>query len=117
MQDALIWLSHALDSTSVTVYTALMHLRMPFDDHTGTECRTEPETLHCIDTPDISSDRNIDSLCGRRSMPNDDVVPRANPQRTSRKTDLIVHSALYPEAYATYESYTSRFAFVVNTQK
>jgi hypothetical protein len=42
-EDVLIWLAHALDST---VHTALMPLHMPFDDHTGTECRTEPETYH-----------------------------------------------------------------------
>ena len=45
-EDGLIWPFHALDSAGATVYTALMHLRLPFDDHTGTECRTEPETYH-----------------------------------------------------------------------
>ena len=76
----------------------------------------EPSRKHIIDTPDIPSGRNIDSLCGRRSVPNDDVVPQTEPPtQASRKTDLNVHSVPHPEANATYESYTSRF--VVNAQK
>jgi hypothetical protein len=78
---------------------------MPFDDHTGTECRTEPETYcimkHIIGTPDISGGRNIDSSCrgsGRRSVPNGDVVPQTEPQtQASRKTDLNVHSVPHPD--------------------
>jgi hypothetical protein len=79
----------------------------------------EPSRKHIIDTPDIPSGRNIDSLCrgsGCRSVPSGDVVPQTEPPtHASRKTDLNVHSVPYPEANATYESSTSHFA--VNTQK
>ena len=47
-EDVLIWLAGCVRQyvLGVTVHTALMYLRMPFDDHTGSECRTEPETYH-----------------------------------------------------------------------
>jgi hypothetical protein len=86
---------------------------MPFDDHTGTECRTEPETYHRHRTYQVVETLTLYRGSGCRSVPNDDVVPQTElPRQASRKTDLIVHSVPYPEANATY---TSRF--VVNTQK
>jgi hypothetical protein len=54
----------------------------------------EPSRKHIIDTPDMPSDRNIDPLCrgsGRRSVPNDGVVPQTEPPTQAlRKTEHSV---------------------------